>query len=219
MAVRDSLAAMLFRVRDLPSSRLAGALAVLALWTLAAPAQPLDDAAPKAATPLSRKGDSPKPATLDELYARLAHAQDEAEAQGLALRIERILGRSSSDVANLLMSRAGTALERDQALLAEDLIDRILDLEPDWAEAWMRRAALRMRRDDVSGAVEDFAQALKREPRHLDALNGLGFLLLRLERRDEALRVLERALALDPFLEPARKVVAKLAAERAGQAL
>lgn len=156
---------------------------------------------------------------LNRLYERLAKAKDSSEAQGVSMRIERLLARSPSDTANLLMGRALTAVVHDEKLLAEDLIDRILELEPGWAEAWMRRAAIRAARDDVSGAVADYAQALKIEPRHIGALSGLGFLMLRVERKDEALRVLNKALELNPYLEPAKKVAAKLAAERGGQAL
>lgn len=176
--------------------------------------------APKAeAKPAPRKPAATRAEQLDQLYARLAKAKDGAEAQGVSLRIERLLARSPSDTANLLMGRALTAAAHDEKLVAEDLIDRILELEPNWAEAWTRRAALRAGRDDVSGAVGDFAQALKIEPRHIGALSGLGFLMLRIERRDEALRALNKALELNPFLEPAKKVAAKLAAERGGQAL
>jgi tetratricopeptide (TPR) repeat protein len=168
----------------------------------------------------SARKPAPTPAErLDQLYARLATAKDEAEAQGVSMRIERLLARAPSDTANLLMGRALVAATHDEKLLAEDVLDRILDLEPGWAEAWTRRAALRSARDDVSGAVADFGQALKIEPRHLGALNGLGFLLLRIERKDEALRVLKRALALNPHSEPAKKVAGKLETERTGQDL
>ena len=176
----------------------------------------------KAGTPDQKSARKPAPTPaerLDQLYARLASAKDEAEAQGVSMRIERLLARAPSDTANLLMGRALVAATHDEKLLAEDVLDRILDLEPGWAEAWTRRAALRSARDDVSGAVADFAQALKVEPRHLGALNGLGFLLLRVERKDEALRVLKRALALNPHAEPAKKVAGKLETERTGQDL
>lgn len=199
----------------------------------AAPADPGDGAPGERqrprGTPAPRAARAPeKPARapvatpgqqLDQLYGRLAKAKDEAEAQGVSKRIARLQGRSSSDTANLLMTRALTALAHDEALLAEDLLDRIVEQEPGWAEAWTRRAALRAARDDVSGAVADFGRALKIEPRHVGALSGLGFLLLRVERKDEGLRVLKAALAINPYLDPAKKVVAKLTAERGGQEL
>lgn len=249
MAARGNLAAMCFRMsnvfRGLTALALAALLATPAAAQITGPTKPRRWEAPRApdaepddpdappaparrspkaeakpeAKPAPRKPAATPAEQLDRLYARLAKAKDGAEAQGVSLRIERMLARSPSDTANLLMGRALTAAAHDEKLVAEDLIDRILELEPNWAEAWTRRAALRAGRDDVSGAVGDFAQALKIEPRHIGALSGLGFLMLRIERRDEALRALNRALELNPFLEPAKKVAAKLAAERGGQAL
>lgn len=175
-----------------------------------APGRPDKTARKPAATPAEQ---------LDQLYGRLAKARDEAEAQGVTRRIERLLGRSSSDTANLLMTRAIVAAAHDEMLLAEDLLDRILELEPNWAEAWARRAAIRTARDDISGGVADFGRALAIEPRHVGALGGLGLLLLRVERKDEALRVLNKALDVNPYLQPAKKIVVKLTAERGGRDL
>lgn len=193
--------------------------------------EPEDDGAvepPRRASPRARppkaEAEAPRPAPtpaqqLDQLYARLAAAKDAATAQGVTLRIERMLARSSSPTGDLLMARAATALLHDEPVLAEDLLDRIVEAQPGWAQAWARRAALRAKRDDVSGAIADYGRALAAEPRHIEAMTGLGFLLLRIERKDEGLRVLKRALTLNPFLEPAKHVVDKLATERAGQEL
>jgi tetratricopeptide (TPR) repeat protein len=153
------------------------------------------------------------------LFARLAKAQDEAEAGGVAGRIGRLLGRSASDTSNILMARAMFAVSKDEPTLGEDLLDRILDLDPGWAEAWNRRAGLRFKRGDISGAMTDLAETLKREPRHYGALSGLGFALLQLDRKAEALRAFDKALAVHPFHEPTRKVAEKLHAELDGQAL
>lgn len=175
--------------------------------------------APGAPDTSARKTPATPAERLDQLYGRLAKAKDEAEAQGVTRRIERLLARSASDTANLLMSRAIVALTHNEPLLAEDMLDRILDLEPTWAEAWARRAAIRTARDDISGAVGDFGKALALEPRHAGALSGLGFLLLRIDQKDEAFRVLGKALEINPHLEPAKKVFVKLTAERGGQEL
>jgi tetratricopeptide (TPR) repeat protein len=179
--------------------------------------------APRARPPKA-EAEAPRPVLtpaqqLDQLYARLAAAKDAATAQGVTRRIERMLARSSSPTGDLLMARAAAAALHDEPVLAEDLLDRIIEAQPGWAQAWATRAALRAKRDDISGAIADYGRALAAEPRHIDAMTGLGFLLLRIERKDEGVRVLKRALTLNPFLEPAKHVVDKLAAERAGQEL
>ncbi|MFL5195828.1 MAG: hypothetical protein ACJ8BE_02825, partial [Microvirga sp.] len=68
------------------------------------------------------------PATLDDLFARLAAAKDESEANGVANLIERRWARSGSDTADLLMSRAGDAFKGKDFPLAIELLDRVLTL-------------------------------------------------------------------------------------------
>ena len=157
--------------------------------------------------------------TLNELYDRLARAQDEEEGKGVATAIERVFLRSGSDTADLLMTRAVAAAHRNNGELAEDLLDRILLIEPDWAEAWHRRATLRAAREDVSGALADLAEALKREPRHIGAIAGLGFLMLKQEQKAQGLKALRRLLELHPQMIQAKKAVEKLTLEVDGQAL
>lgn len=157
--------------------------------------------------------------TLNELYDRLAKAQDEEEGKGVATAIERVFLRSGSDTADLLMTRAVAAAHRNNGELAEDLVDRILLIEPDWAEAWHRRATLRAAREDISGALADLAEALKREPRHIGAMAGLGFLMLKQEQKAQGLKALRRLLELHPQMTQARKAVEKLGLEIDGQAL
>ncbi len=51
---------------------------------------------------------------------------------------------------------------------------------------------------DASGAVAAYREVIRRHPDDLPALNGLAVSLLTLQRYDEALRVQERIVALDP---------------------
>src|SRR5215203_6864281 len=108
---------------------------LLALILACAPGAALAQA--KAADPKSQTEPARprKPATLDELFTRLAGAKDEAEANGIANLIERRWSRSGSDTADLLMSRATEAIHKKEYPVAVELLDRVLALEPQWAEA------------------------------------------------------------------------------------
>jgi tetratricopeptide (TPR) repeat protein len=89
----------------------------------------------------SDRGGQARPAALPRrAFARLAAAKDEAEANGIANLIERRWSRSGSDTADLLLSRATEAIHKKEFPVAVELLDRVLALEPQWAEAWNRRA-------------------------------------------------------------------------------
>jgi tetratricopeptide (TPR) repeat protein len=172
--------------------------------------RPQQDQAPRAA---------PRPSTLDELFDRLAKAESEREAQGIATLIDRRFSRSGSDTADLLLSRATEAFKEKDYPLAVELLDRVLVLQPNWAEAWYRRATLFYQLDDPVGAMADLHQALKLEPRHFSAWTGLGHILMASEDKARALEAFRRALKINPQIEMLQTVVTRLSNEIGGQDL
>jgi tetratricopeptide (TPR) repeat protein len=138
---------------------------------------------------------------LDDLFDRLGKTQDASEAQGISGAIERVWMRSGSDTADLVMERAGILIRQKDWKLAEDMLSRLIEIEPQWAEAWNRRASVRFFQQNSSGAMEDLAHVLHLEPRHFKALVGVGAILERNERNAQALRVFRRVLEIHPQLD------------------
>lgn len=180
-----------------------------------------DAAKAEPAKPDAPRADASQPAgrqkILDELFQRLERTKDRAEARGISGAIERVWMRSGSDTADLLMERVSTAMTGKEWPLAEDLLDRIVDLDPQWAEAWNKRATVRFFKDDFSGSMEDLAHVLKLEPRHYTALVGMGVILEKGEQNKAALRVFRKALDINPQLGDIRKKVDKLTIEVDGR--
>ena len=154
---------------------------------------------------------------LDELFERLAKAQDSDEARGLTGAILRVWARSGSDTADLLMERVATLMRQREIKPAQDLLDRLIDIEPQWAEAWSRRASMRFLAHDHTGAMEDLARVLTLEPRHFMALVGVGAILESEDKNAQALRVFRRALEINPQLDDIREKVEKLTIEVDGR--
>ena len=158
-----------------------------------------------------------KPATLDELFARLATAKDEGEANGVANLIERRWARSGSDTADLLMSRAEEAMKAKEFPLAVELLDRVLTLRPEWAEAWHRRATAFFLLDDPVSAIADLNRVIAKEPRHFGAWAGLGHIYMASGDKKRALEAYRKALAINPQMESVRTLVDHLAPEIDGR--
>lgn len=176
-------------------------LAILGDAALAAPPQP----APK-------KAEAPPPpraASLGDLYERLARTTDESEAKGIVASIQRRWMRSGSDTADLLLSRAMEAAQDDQPLAIE-LLDRAIALQPNWAEAWNKRATVFFMMGDMTRSMADLRETLSREPRHFGALSGLGIILQSNGDRKQAYEVFRKALAVNPFLADVKKAVQSL---------
>jgi Tfp pilus assembly protein PilF len=157
------------------------------------------------------------PATLDDLFARLAAAKDASEANGIANLIERRWARSGSDTADLLMSRAGEALKAKDFPLAVELLDRVLTLRPDWAEAWHRRATAFFLLDDPVSAIADIQRVIAKEPRHFGAWAGLGHIYMSGGDKKRAVEAYRKALALHPHMAKLRDMVERLTPEIDGR--
>ncbi|ACA19534.1 Tetratricopeptide TPR_2 repeat protein [Methylobacterium sp. 4-46] len=151
------------------------------------------------------------PATLDDLFARLKAAKDDAEARGVAQLIERRLDRSGSDTVDLLASRAGQALKDKDAALAVELLDRVVTLEPGWAEGWSRRATAFYLLDDQASALADLHRALQLEPRHFEAWSALAHLYMASDDKERALAAFRRAEAIYPRMGKLREAIEHLA--------
>ncbi len=150
---------------------------------------------------------------LDELFDKLAKAPDEREARGLSAAIERVWMRSGSDTCDLLMSRAMQAMQGKDYQLTQEVLDRVIEIQPDWAEALNKRATARFLMEDYGGAMQDISRVLKLEPRHYSAMAGMGFILQKTQNEKLALRAFREALALNPRQEELKKIVERLAPE------
>lgn len=157
--------------------------------------------------------------TLDTLYAKLARATDEDEAKGYAALIAAIWARSGSDTASLLMARADEAAAKNNYSTALAVLDQLIVLQPTWTEAWNKRASVRYRAGDLSGAMSDVEQTLKLDPKHFSALAGMAMILLRNGADKQALRAYRRDLTVYPLQPDLQKIVDALSLKVEGQGI
>jgi len=173
--------------------------------------------------PPEAKHDEPPPKTPAEeradLYTRLAASRDADETGGIITRLLDVYSESGSDTADLLLKRARQAIGVENYSDALKILDATIALQPDWAEGWNARATTRYLDDDYKGSMADIAQTLKREPKHLGALMGMGMILEAREKREEALKVYERVLTIAPHWRNAQEAADKLKAALAGSEL
>ena len=200
--------------------RVISLVAVAAITALAAADPALAD---ETATAPPAKHEAPSPQTSADvradLYARLAAAKDSDETEGLVGLLLHFYAQSGSDTGDLLLVRARKAIEAKAYPAAKKILDATIALLPDWAEGWNARATVRYLDDDYDGSMADIAETLKREPKHLGALMGMGAILEERGKREEALKVYERAATIAPHWRNAEKPLERLKAALAGQEL
>lgn len=92
------------------------------------------------------------------------------------------------------------ALQAGRQGEAIELFSRVIRAKPDFAEGWNKRATAYFLAGEYARSIADCDEVLKRNPRHFGALSGLGQIYERLQRYEEALRWLHRALEVNPNL-------------------
>jgi len=158
-------------------------------------------------------------ATLDQLYDQLAAAEGAGEAERIAGQIALVWTDSGSATVNLLLDRAEQALEAGEPDRAARRLDDALELEPGFAEGWTRRAMVHLAQEEPAAALEAVNRALIADPRHYQALLGLGTVLERMDRPRAAYEAYGEALAVHPYLEEAEDRRARLRPLIEGRAL
>lgn len=128
--------------------------------------------------------------TLDRRDEAIADLQAMAEANPQSYAAQSVLGdflRRDNQFAE-----AAAAYTRAMDLLTE------AGLEPEW-QLWFSRAVALSRADQWEAAEADFRAALAIEPDQPTVLNYLGYSLIeRGEKQDEAMEMIQRAVAGDP---------------------
>jgi tetratricopeptide (TPR) repeat protein len=185
-----------FRFRALAVAFLFGAAA--ALWTAPAPAEPGGWSEPPSNLPRVSRADRRN--NLEFLFGALKVAPDADAAKAIEQRIWALWMVSPSDTANLMMTRVKVAFDAKDLDLAIKLLSSIIEIRPDYVEAWNRRATIYFMQKDYERSMADIRQVLAREPRHFGALSGLGLILQDVGDDKRALDAYRRALAVHPYL-------------------
>jgi tetratricopeptide (TPR) repeat protein len=153
---------------------------------------------PPSDVPRVQRGDRTR--NIDFMLEALKVAPDDESAKAIENRIWALWLASGSDTVDVLMSRAKQAADAKQYDLALRLLGAIIEIRPNYVEAWNRRATIYFLKKDYSNSVADIREVLAREPRHFGALAGLGTILNEVGDERHALEAFRKALAIHPRL-------------------
>jgi tetratricopeptide (TPR) repeat protein len=156
-------------------------------------------------------------ARLRELFARLARAASEREASAIEREIWSEWLATDDETVAPWIARGLAAMEARDFAAALQLFDRVVELAPDYAEGWNKRATLHWLRGAFEESIADIDRTLALEPRHFGALSGLAMIREAQGRPFEALEALEKLLHIHPRLHQLSERIEQLSA-RLGQA-
>ena len=147
---------------------------------------------------------------LNDLFDRLRATQDRAEAQEIEGTIWEIWTESENANVNRAMLTGIALMHAGQLGSALNKFNEVIQLAPDFAEGWNKRATLFYLMNKFDRSVNDIAQTLKLEPRHFGALSGLGLINQTIGQTNAAIKAFEHALDINPHLSGLREKVTKM---------
>jgi len=162
--------------------------------------------------PLATAADQYDP-RLDELFAVLQTSSDPVELSAAHEKIWQIWIHNDDAALDSMMQQGIALMGQHRLGEALHLFDNLIDIAPDYAEAWNKRATVHYLLGNLADSVADVQVTLELEPRHFGALSGLGQIEMLRGDPEAALAAFEAALRVHPHLPGTRELVRQLRTE------
>ena len=152
---------------------------------------------------------------LDKLFSQLKNSKDLSSAQILEKKIQKIWMIHPSDDRRgfrltELLNQGSRLMNRGEFNKAYELFTKIIVTEPDWSEAWNKRATVLYLMNRYQSSLEDIKITLALEPRHFGALSGQALNYIELKQYEKAIQSYKAAQKIYPLLDSATKMIPEL---------
>ena len=152
---------------------------------------------------------------LDKLFSQLKNSKDLSFAQILENKIQKIWMIHPSDDRRgfrltELLNQGSRLMNRGEFKKAYELFTKIIATEPDWSEAWNKRATVLYLMNRYQSSLDDIKITLILEPRHFGALSGQALNYIELEQYEKAIQSYKAAQKIYPALDAAKKMIPEL---------
>ncbi|MGF1478887.1 MAG: tetratricopeptide repeat protein [Cyanophyceae cyanobacterium] len=106
-----------------------------------------------------------------------------------------------------LLRRSQVCLEAGDIARAEKILTEIINSQPDFAEAWNRRAVLYYVQEQFDKSRDDCEEVVRLNPIHFGAWHGLGLCHVALGDYRTAISAFRRALEIQPYASINQKLI------------
>tara|TARA_B100002051_G_scaffold24675_1_gene19189 strand:+ start:952 stop:1515 length:564 start_codon:yes stop_codon:yes gene_type:complete len=152
---------------------------------------------------------------LDKLFEQLKDTKDLPSAQIIEKKIWEIWSIHPSDDRRgfrltELLTQGSRLMNRGELNKAYELFTKIIATEPDWFEAWNKRATVLYLMNQYQSSLNDIKITLTLEPRHFGALSGQALNYIELRQYEKAIESYRAAQKIYPLLYSATKMIPEL---------
>ena len=99
-----------------------------------------------------------------------------------------------------ILAKGSSLVKNNQLNKAIEVFSEVINQDPNWAEAWNKRATVFYMIGEYQKSQKDIDKVLKLEKRHFGALSGQGLVQIKLENFEKALRSYEQVEQIYPSM-------------------
>ena len=101
-------------------------------------------------------------------------------------------------------------VNNNQLHKAIEIFSEVINLDPNWAEAWNKRATALYMMGEFKKSQNDINEVLKLEKRHFGALAGQGLVNIKLKNYEKALKSYEEVIKIYPSMNSPKIMIKQL---------
>ena len=110
----------------------------------------------------------------------------------------------------LMLSEGSTLVKNDKLNEAVNIFTKVIELDPNWAEAWNKRATVLYLLGEFQKSQNDIDKVLELEERHFGALAGQGLVNIQLKNYDKAIMSYEKAQKIYPTMKSPKIMIKEI---------
>ena len=152
---------------------------------------------------------------LDKLFSQLKNSKNLRSAQIVEKKIWKFWMLHPSDDRRgfrltELLTQGSRLMNMGELNKAYKLFTTIIATEPDWSEAWNKRATVLYLMNQYQSSLNDIKITLTLEPRHFGALSGQALNYIELKQYEKAIQSYKSAQKIYPLLDSATQMIPEL---------
>ena len=147
---------------------------------------------------------------LDKLFVKL-----KIENSNSAFEIEQKIWKiwsthPSNDELTNMLNVGSNLVNNNQLSKAVEIFSNVIFQDPNWAEAWNKRATVLYMMGEFKKSQEDIDKVLELEKRHFGALAGQGLVNIQLKKYDKAIMSYEKAQKIYPTMKSPKIMIKEI---------
>ena len=136
---------------------------------------------------------------LKDLFNQLLETEDDKEIERITINIWDIWHETNDMNIKADFVRGVGLMNNGNIDVSVNYFTRVIKNNPNFAEAWNKRATAHFMMGNFDLSMQDISQTLNLEPRHFGALDGMSLIFIHTNQYEKAIEIYDKMLEIFPY--------------------